>query len=121
MNQFTGIGRLGGDPELKFLEDGKAVCSFSIAIDQPGQEAPQWIRCSCWEKKAEFAANWLKKGNRALVQGPIRLRKWSSDDGQVRVDLELTVRELHPIDWPERNGQPSIDTADEAPHPAEGL
>ena len=67
MNLFCGMGRLVRDVEMKYTPSGNTVTRFTIAIDRPakgqnGEKKTDFIICECWNKTAEVAANYLKKG-----------------------------------------------------------
>jgi len=70
------VGRCGNEPELKFTPTGKAVCTFSLAVnrqwrDDSGEkhEETTWLRCEVWGKQAETVNEYLRKGRQVLVEG----------------------------------------------------
>lgn len=72
MYQATITGNLGRQPEIKYLESGSTVCDFSIAVKQWKRDAPaRWVKVTCWGKTAEFAANYLTKGDKVVCQGRV--------------------------------------------------
>lgn len=85
VNKFYGIGNLGKDPEIKFLESGNAVTKFSIAItekwtkDGEKQERTEWVNIEAWGKLAELAAEYLKKGSKCFVEGKLRTDKYQKE------------------------------------------
>ena len=113
LNEWKGIGRLGKDLELRYLPNGDAVVSFSIACDdsykdkQTGQkvERTEWVRCVAFRQTAEFLADWLMKGARILVTGKLKTREYEQEG------IKKYVTEIHVgqgteiIDWPERDQQ----------------
>lgn len=99
--RWTGVGNLGNDPEVKFLENGKAVATFSIAntprVNRNGEWSDgetMWIRVTAWGRLAEGAAENLRKGSRVFVSGPMKQTSWTTKDGERRTGLELTVDDL---------------------------
>lgn len=114
LNEWKGIGRLGKDLELRYLPNGDAVVSFSIACDdsyknkETGQkvERTEWVRCVAFRQTAEFLGGWLLKGARILVCGKLKTREYEQDG------IKKYVTEIHVgqgteiIDWPEREEQP---------------
>lgn len=114
LNRWTGIGRLGRDPEVRYLPNGDAVTSFSIACDdsykdkQTGQkvERTEWVRCVAFRQTAEFLGEWLRKGARIHVCGKLKTREYEKDG------VKHYVTEIHAeqgtqiIDWPDRDQQP---------------
>jgi single-strand DNA-binding protein len=102
---MTIIGNLGGDPEMRYTPSGAPVTSFNVAVNdrrkQPDgqmQETTQWFRVSCWNKLADVASQYLKKGASVYVEGPLLVREFTGNDGQKRFSLDLTARELKMLD-----------------------
>ena len=80
------LGRLGGDPEVRYLPDGKAICSFSLATsrewkgkDGAKQEKVEWHNVATFGKTAEACQKYLKKGSRVLLDGDIRYESYDKD------------------------------------------
>ncbi len=100
------VGNLGRDPEMRYMADGTAVTSFSMASSrrwtdrntgQPVDETT-WFRVSVWGRRAEAANQYLAKGSRVLVEGRLRPdpatggpRLWTRQDGTVAASFELTA------------------------------
>lgn len=94
MNTWIGIGNLTADPEMRYTEGGTAVCTFSIAInngkDKNGEERPPtYIDVQAWEKLAENCSEYLRKGKKAAVSGPITVDKWEDAEGVKRVKYRI--------------------------------
>ena len=92
------IGRVGGDPEMRFTQDGVAVTSFSLAANrstrQPDgsyKEEAEWFRISAWRKLAETCNQFLNKGKLVYVEGSLRTRTYDGKDGQKRTSLEVNA------------------------------
>lgn len=126
LNKAMLIGRLGSDPELRYMPDGGAVCNVSLATteswkDKSGekQERTEWHYLVFYRKLAEIVAEYLKKGSKIYVEGPSRTRKWQDKDGQDRYSKEVHVQELQMLD-----SKPKVVTDDVAPDtlppPSEG-
>ena len=85
MNKVQLIGHLGGDVELKYTADGKAVTNLSIATKtswnnketKQRESSTQWHRVVIFGKLAEVAANYLRKGSHVFIEGSLRTRKWT--------------------------------------------
>lgn len=85
MNKVQLIGHLGGDIELKYTADGKAVVNLSIATQtswnnketKQRESSTQWHRVVIFGKLAEVAANYLRKGSHVFIEGSLRTRKWT--------------------------------------------
>ncbi len=81
LNQVNIIGALGKDPELKNLDGGKVVCTFSVATSERHNEKTmtEWHKVVVWGKLAELCAQYLSKGKKAFVQGRLQTRSWEKD------------------------------------------
>ena len=101
LNKVILIGRLGRDPECRYLPNGDAVCNFSIATDeswkdQSGQkkERTEWHNITLYRKLAEIAAQYLKKGSLVYLEGKIQSRKYTGKDGIERTAFEIIASEM---------------------------
>lgn len=97
MNQVSLIGRLGRDPELRYTTAGKAVTTFSIAIDSGWGESKttDWIDIVCWDKTAETVAQHLRKGSQVGVEGRIKTRTYEGKDGTRKKATEVVTTRVH--------------------------
>lgn len=101
MNKVILHGRLARDPELRYTTSGKAVASFSLAVnrrhsnnsDNQGPTA-DFIPCVAWDKLAEIIANNLIKGSEALIEGRLQVRSYDAQDGSKRYVTEVIVGEM---------------------------
>ena len=101
LNKVILIGRLGRDPECRYLPNGDAVCNFSIATteswkDQSGQkkERTEFHNITLYRKLAEIAAQYLKKGSQVYIEGRIQSRKYTGKDGIERTAYEIVCSEM---------------------------
>lgn len=91
MNKVQLIGHLGGDVELKYTPDGKAVTNLSIATQttwknketKQRESSTQWHRVVIFGKLAEIAANYLRKGSHVFIEGSLRTRKWTDNKDNI--------------------------------------
>lgn len=97
------VGTLTRDPELRFLGNGTAVCSFGVAwnprkkVDDKWEDGPTtFFNCSCWRDMAESVASSLQKGDRVIVTGQVSAREWEDRDGNKRTSVEIQVDECSP-------------------------
>lgn len=90
MINSTTTARLTRDPELKFLEDGTAVCEIFIATDDRKGDA-QFGRVTVWARRGEKCAEHLTKGQQVTVTGPLEVRAWATQDGAPRASIEITA------------------------------
>ncbi|MCD7640688.1 single-stranded DNA-binding protein [Listeria monocytogenes] len=87
MNRVVLVGRLTKDPELRYTPAGVAVATFTLAVNRPfkngqGEQVADFIQCVVWRKLAENAANFLKKGSLAGVDGRVQTRNYEGNDGK---------------------------------------
>ena len=102
LNQCQFIGRLGRDPETRYMPNGKAVTNFSVATSegwtdkQTGdkQERTEWHNVVLFEKLAEIAAEYLHKGSQVYIEGSLRTRKWQDKEGKDRYTTEIVGRDM---------------------------
>ncbi len=84
------FGRLGANPELKYTHGLKAVCTFSLAEQVPGQAEPRWHRVVVWGKQGETCKVQLTKGRPVFVQGQMITREFIHN-GEKKSQVELTA------------------------------
>ncbi|EMC7504193.1 single-stranded DNA-binding protein [Listeria innocua] len=97
MNRVVLVGRLTKDPDLRYTPAGVAVATFTLAVNrtftnQNGEREADFIQCVVWRKPAENAANFLKKGSMAGVDGRVQTRNYEDSDGK-RVFVTEVVAE----------------------------
>lgn len=104
MNKVILVGRLGRDPEMRYIPSGQAVCNFSMATDETylkdGQkvEKTEWHRIVVWGKTAEFCGNYLTKGRLVCVEGKLETRKWTDKEGVERYTTEIKADRVQGLD-----------------------
>ena len=83
MNQVIITGNLGQDVTVRNTQTGKQVANFTLAVRRRGsnQQNPvvDWVRVSAWDKTAEFASKYLRKGSRVLVEGRLQVDNYEKD------------------------------------------
>ena len=101
VNKVILIGRLGGDPELKYTPSGSAVCNFSLATseewrDKSGnkQSKTEWHRVVVWGKLAELCNQYIKKGSNVFVEGSLQTRSWETKDNSKRYTTEINAQNI---------------------------
>ena len=86
MNSVVLVGRAGQDPEVRYFDSGKVKTTFSLAVgrwdSKTKSETTDWFNLELWDKQAEFAGEYVKKGRQVCVEGKLALSKWQSQDGQ---------------------------------------
>jgi single-strand DNA-binding protein len=86
INKVILVGRLTRDPDLKYLEDGNAVASITLAVNRnfknsQGEYDTDFLNCTLWRKNAENTANYCKKGSIVGITGRIQTRSYENSDG----------------------------------------
>lgn len=98
MNTVVVVGRAGRDAELKNFESGKSKATFSLAVNRwdskSSEEVTDWFNIEVWDKQAEFASNYLKKGRLAAVEGRIRTNNWTDQSGENRQSYLITATNI---------------------------
>lgn len=100
INKVILIGRLGNDPEVKYMPSGDAVANISLATSETWndkssgeqREKTEWHRVVFFGKLAEIVGQYLKKGSQVYVEGQLQTRKWQDQGGQDRYSTEVVVR-----------------------------
>jgi single-strand DNA-binding protein len=97
LNKATLIGRLGADPEIKYMSNGAAVANITVATSRrwkdkasgEKKEHTEWHRVVMFGRTAEVAGQYLKKGGMVHIDGHLQTRKWQGQDGQERYTTEI--------------------------------
>jgi single-strand DNA-binding protein len=100
VNKVILIGRLGKDPETRYMPNGEAVTNAALATsenwkDKTGekQEKTEWHNLVFYRRLAEIAGEYLKKGSQVYIEGKLQTRKWEKD-GVTRYTTEIIVNEM---------------------------
>ena len=94
MNRLTIIGNLTGDPAMRTTASGAQVADFTVAVNGRKDQAAQFFRVTAWNKTAEACYNWLRKGRKVCVVGPVSVSTYQARDGSTRASLEITANEV---------------------------
>lgn len=111
VNKVILVGNLGQDPETRYMPSGGAVTNISVATSeswkdkQSGepQERTEWHRVAFFNRLAEIAGEYLRKGSKVYIEGSLRTRKWQDQSGQDRYTTEIIANEMQMLD--SRGGQ----------------
>lgn len=106
INKVILIGNLGADPDTRFTPQGSAVTNLSVATDesykdkQTGQMVPrtEWHRVVLFNRLAEIAKEYLRKGSKVYLEGRLQTRKWQDQSGQDRYTTEIVANEMQMLD-----------------------
>ncbi len=113
INKVILIGNLGNDPEVRYTPSGSAVANISLATSeswkdkQSGemQDRTEWHRVVFFNRLAEIAGEYLKKGSKVYVEGKLQTRKWQDKTGNDRYSTEIIASEMQMLD--SKSGGPS--------------
>jgi single-strand DNA-binding protein len=102
LNKVQIIGNLGRDPEVRYTPNGNAVCNVSVASTRQWknkdsgekQEETEWHRVVFYDRLAEIAGEYLKKGRSVYVEGRLKTRKWQDKEGKDQYTTEIVATEM---------------------------
>lgn len=124
LNKVILIGRLTKDPDLRYTPNGTAVATFALAVNRPytnqnGERETDFINIVVWRKAAENAAQYLKKGSLAAIDGRIQVRHYENNEGRRVYVTEVVADNVRFLNG--GNGAKKEDsTADSSEDPFEG-
>ncbi|GLX83081.1 single-stranded DNA-binding protein [Thalassotalea eurytherma] len=106
INKVIIVGNLGQDPEVRFMPNGGAVANFTVATSetwkdkQTGEqkEKTEWHRIVIYQRLAEIAGEYLKKGSKVYLEGRLQTRKWQNQQGQDQYTTEIVVNDMQMLD-----------------------
>ena len=101
VNTVILIGHLGKDPEVRYVANGKAVCTLRLAMserrkdgDNGWKDHTEWMDVVCWDKTAENAGQYLAKGRQVYVEGRLQTREYKDKDGNDRHRTEVVASQV---------------------------
>ena len=96
LNQCNFIGRVGQDPEVRYIPSGLAVVDFSIAVGfkTKTEEKTEWVKIVAWDKLAELVGKYVKKGNQVFVSGRMQTDKWEDKEGIKRYTTKINANTI---------------------------
>jgi single-strand DNA-binding protein len=111
LNQYQCIGRLGKEPEVRYMANGKAVASFSVAVgsswkDASGEkrEETEWVNVTAFDKLGEICGEYLKKGSQVYISGRLKTDKYEKD-GQTRYSTKVIADRMQMLGGKTEGGQ----------------
>ncbi len=112
LNKVQIIGNLGRDPEVRYTPNGNAVCNVSVATTRQWknkdsgerQEETEWHRVVFYDRLAEIAGEYLKKGRSVYVEGRLKTRKWQDKEGKDQYTTEVIATEMQMLSGREGMG-----------------
>lgn len=117
INKVIIVGNLGADPEVRYMPSGGAVTNVTVATSESWkdknsgepQERTEWHRIVFFNRLAEIAGEYLRKGSKVYIEGSLRTRKWQDQSGADRYTTEIVAGEMQMLD--SRGGAPSTQSA----------
>ena len=112
VNKVIIVGNLGKDPEVRYLPSGSAICNIAVATSRQWkdktsgekQEETEWHRITFFDRMAEIAAEYLKKGRSVYVEGRLKTRKYTDKDGVEKYATEIVATEMQLLGGRESGG-----------------
>lgn len=106
INKVILVGNVGGDPDVRYMPNGNAVTTLSIATSETWkdketgnkQERTEWHRVVCFNRLGEIAGEYVRKGSKLYIEGSLRTRKWQDPQGQDRYTTEIVASDIQMLD-----------------------
>ena len=116
VNKVILVGNLGRDPEVRYSPDGAAICNVTIATSSQWKdkntgerrEETEWHRVVFYNRLAEIAGEYLRKGRPVYVEGRLKTRKWQGQDGQDRYTTEIVADQMQMLGGRDGGGDTSM-------------
>ena len=129
INKVILVGNLGGDPETRYTANGAAITNITVATSESwrdkqtgeNQERTEWHRVVFFNRLAEIAGEYLRKGRQVYIEGSLRTRKWQDQSGQDRWTTEIVANEMQMLGnrGDDVGSRPSSGFRDSRPAPAQ--
>lgn len=106
INKVILVGNVGGDPEVRYMPNGNAVATISVATTDSWkdkttgekQDRTEWHRVVCFNRLGEIVGEYIRKGTKLYVEGSLRTRKWQDQQGQDRYTTEIVASDIQMLD-----------------------
>lgn len=123
INKVILVGNVGGDPEVRYSGDGKAIASISVATAESwkdrntgeNQERTEWHRVVMFNRLGEIAGEYLRKGSQVYIEGKLQTRKWQDNNGQDRYTTEIVAHEMQMLGGGRSNDNQTANGQNTAP------
>ena len=108
LNQCNFIGRLGKDPEVRYMPSGDPIANFSIACGwkSKDKEGTEWVNCAAFGNLGEICGEYLKKGSQVFVSGRFTTRKWQDKEGKDRYTTSINLDRMQMLGSKEGSAKP---------------
>lgn len=115
VNKVILVGNLGADPEMRYMPSGDPIANLRVATTDSykdkasgeKKETTEWHRVVMFNRLAEIAGQYLKKGSQVYLEGRLQTRKWTDKEGQERYSTEIVCNEMKMLGKREGMGAPS--------------
>ena len=106
INKVILVGNVGVDPEVRYMPNGNAVATISVATSEAWkdkatgekQERTEWHRVVCYSRLGEIVGEYVRKGSKLYVEGSLRTRKWQDQQGQEKYTTEIIASDIQMLD-----------------------
>lgn len=106
INKVILVGNVGVDPDVRYLPNGNAVTTLSVATSESWkdkttgekQDRTEWHRVVCFNRLGEIAGEYVRKGSKLYVEGSLRTRKWQDQQGQDKYMTEIIASDIQMLD-----------------------
>lgn len=123
LNKVQLIGNAGRDPEVRYTTSGSAICNISLATTRSWkdkasgekQDETEWHRIVFYDRLAEIAGEYLKKGRSVYIEGRLKTRKWQDKDGKDVYTTEMIADQMQLLGGKEEEQQPARAPARSSP------
>lgn len=113
VNKVILVGNLGNDPDIRYTQNQKQVANLSVATSDQWtdkatgqrQERTEWHKVVMFDRLAEIAGQYLKKGSKVYIEGKLQTRKWQNQQGQDQYTTEIVANEMQMLDGRDGGGQ----------------
>lgn len=111
INSWHGIGNLGRDPEVRYMQDGTCVCTFSIAVSAKvkGEKETMWMNVVAFGKLGEICAEYLTKGKQVYIEGRLAIEQYEKD-GATKTAVKVIANKMQMLGGA-ASSAPTADTA----------
>ena len=106
INKVILVGHIGNKPEGRYTPSGTSTASFSLATneswidsDKGKQERTEWHNIVAWSKLADFATEYIQKGQLVYIEGRLQTRSWKDKGGNPRKTTEIVCTAITPLEW----------------------
>ena len=128
INKVILVGNVGGDPEVRYMPNGNAVTTLSIATSETWkeketgnkQERTEWHRVVCFNRLGEIAGEYVRKGSKLYVEGSLRTRKWQDPQGVDKYTTEIIASDIQMLDSKGTSSSPYGDTQSAPQYESQG-